>query len=380
MLKKTAIVLISALLIPCLQAMPAIAQRMDEAPLSAEEKAQAEQDIQIYTQQRKKLGLALFYQFNERYKESFPILTELTQKGNPVASFYYAEALYNGWGTSQPNAAKAEEIFRQGIKRITAMKKRGDGLISYTIYYAYLKGHGKPQNIEKAMRWLDISIEQGYGLALFDKAKIQENTGHFQEAFATYLKSAEKENPEAQFRLGLIYEKGENGIKQNYPQALGYYSQAVKYDHTKAEANLANLYYNGLGTAKNHNEALRLFRKAAAKGNAAAINGLGVMTLKGEGGLPKNQKEAFNLFAKSASLGDANGLKNLGNMYYNGIGTAADQSKAFTFYYKAAMLKDADAMHKVAVMYDNGLGITKDKAKADYWYNKLEKEGYTANR
>ena len=380
MLKKTVFILLSALFIPCLQAMPALAQRMEGKTLSAEEKAQAERDIQIYDQQRKRLGLALFYQFNERYKESFPILNELNQKGNPVASFYYAEALYNGWGTFPPNPARAEEIFSNGIKRITAMKKRGDGLISYTIYYAYLKGHGKPQNNEKAMRWLNISIEQGYGLALFDKAKIQENTGHFQEALATYLKAAEKDNPEALFRLGLIYEKGENGVKQNYTQALGYYSQAARKDHTKAEANLANLYYNGLGTAKNYNEALRLFKKAAEKGNAAAINGLGVMTLKGEGGLPKNQKEAFKLFAKSAYMGDANGLKNLGNMYYNGIGTAADQSKAFTYYYKAAMLKDPDAMHKVAVMYDKGLGTNKDKNKADFWYKELEKEGYTVNR
>jgi len=368
-------IIFSAILVPAIQTVPASAQN-DIMNLSAADEETAKKDLEIYNEQRKKLGMALFYQFNERYRESFPLLKEMAQQDNPVAAYYYAEALYNGWGTYPPNQAKAEEIFSQGIKRITAMKKRGDGLISYTLYYAYLKGHGKPMNMEKAMRWLDISVEQGYGLALFDKAQIEEKTGRFQEAMSTYLKSAETDNPEANFRLGLIYEKGENGVMQNYPQALNYYSKAARRDHTKAEANLGNLYYNGLGTAQNFAEALRLFQKAAGKGNAAAMNGLGVMALRGEGGMRKSTADAFKYFSAAARSGDSNALKNLGNMYYNGIGVDADKSRAFDYYRQSAMKDNPDAMYKVAVMYERGIGVEKNQTSANRWYDMLERKGY----
>ena len=60
---------------------------------------EAKNDLKIYNEQRKELGMALFYNFSEMYKESFPKLKSLHEKGNPAAAYYYAECLYNGWGT-----------------------------------------------------------------------------------------------------------------------------------------------------------------------------------------------------------------------------------------------------------------------------------------
>lgn len=341
--------------------------------------AMAEKDYSVYNEQKKELGKALFFLFSERYKESFPILQGLAQKDNPVASFYYAESLYNGWGVFPADRMKANDIFQQNINRIRGMMPKGDGLIPYTLYRAYQNGYGTPMDKQRAAKFLDIAIDKGYGLAIFDKAKEQEDNGHFQQALETYMLASRNGNPEANFRLGLIYETGENGVRQNYKEAFAYYSKAAEYGHIKAHANLGNLYYNGLGISQNSAEALRHFQAAAEKDNAAATNSLGVMYLKGEGGLPQNYNNAIRNFRKAAYFGDVNAYNNLGNMYFNGIGTKEDKAKAFDYYKKAAEQKNPEAMYKIAVMYEKGLGVREDKQKARKWYDALEDEGYDLN-
>ena len=104
----------------------------------------AKEDLKIYNDQRKELGMALFYSFSEMYKESFPKLKELYEKGNPVAAYYYAECLYNAWGTFYSDKPQAEEIFSKAIPRIHSLVFAGDGLVSYTLYQANTSGHGVP--------------------------------------------------------------------------------------------------------------------------------------------------------------------------------------------------------------------------------------------
>ena len=337
---------------------------------------ETEKDLSIYNEQRKQLGIAVLYNFSERYKESFPIFKELYQKGNPVAAFYYAECLYAGLGTFPPNPQEAEQVWASNIDKIKALLRKGDGLVAYTMYQAYQHGHGVQQDRQKADFFLAISIKKEYGLAIFDKAKLQEENGQFQQALQTYLEASRKGNPEADFRLGLIYETGENDIKQDYKLAMSYYMNASNYGHPKAMANLGNMYYNGLGTQQNLQEALRYFQKAAEKDNAAATNSLGVMYLKGEGGLPKNSNKALAYFQKSAFLGDITAYNNLGNMYFNGIGVNEDKAKAFEYYMKAAMQKNPEAMYKVAIMYEKGIGVQTNVTKAKKWRDALEREGY----
>lgn len=338
--------------------------------------ADVETDYQVYSKQRSKLKRALFLQFYEHYKKSFPLLKELAQNNDPVAAFYYAEALHNGWGVFPPNRQKAGEIFAKVIEDISALRVKQDGLISYTLYRAYDKGYGREENKGKAYYWLDNAIAQGYGIAYYDRAKLLEEAGHNIEALAMYKKAAELGTSEAYFRLGLIYERGETGIKQNYPEALNYYSKAAAEGHTKAEANLGAMYYNGLGTKQNYAEALRLFQKAAAKDNPAAINNLALMTLKGEGGLSADKPKALKLFHRAALFGDDNALKNLGNMHYKGIGIKANPEKAFKYYLLSAQKNNPDAMYKVAIMYEQGIGISKNAKEAEYWKTVLSEAGY----
>ena len=57
-----------------------------------------------------------------------------------------------------------------------------------------------------------------------------------------YRKEAHQGDREAQFHLGVMYEKGE-GVTQSYKQALYWYEKAAKQGYVAAQFNLGVIYY-----------------------------------------------------------------------------------------------------------------------------------------
>ena len=86
---------------------------------------------------------------------------------------------------------------------------------------------------------------------------------------------------------------------------------------------LGSLYENGRGVAKDDNEAVRWYRKAADQGYAIAQTGLGMCYLQGKGSA-KDSVEAVRWLRKAADQGDAYAQYNLGVMYDNGTGVPQD--------------------------------------------------------
>ncbi len=76
-----------------------------------------------------------------------------------------------------------------------------------------------------------------------------------------------------------------------------------------------------------HNEAARLYRRAAEQGHAGAQYMLGFMYANGEG-VPQNYAEAEEWYWKAAEQGDANAQYELGLMYEKGRGVPVDYVQA----------------------------------------------------
>ena len=80
---------------------------------------------------------------------------------------------------------------------------------------------------------------------------------------------------EAQFLRGLEFESGK-GVLQDYTQAAHCYVQAAEHNHSSAQLNLAMLYGQGQGVARDEAKSLMWLSRAAQLGNAAAQYRLGV--------------------------------------------------------------------------------------------------------
>ena len=173
---------------------------------------------------------------------------------------------------------------------------------------------------------------------LMGDAKAAFEAGREEEAVKLLTQAAEKGDAQAQFRLGLLCERG-RGVPKDDARAAAWYA------------------------------------KAAAQGNPKAANNLGTLYRLGRG-VPRDDARAFSFYLQSAKAPpDENPAKdreedreeaavwsNLGGMYHWGRGTAKDDAKARDAYLKAAKLDDPYAENNLAYMLEHGLGGPKDAA------------------
>lgn len=104
-----------------------------------------------------------------------------------------------------------------------------------------------------------ITAEEQYKMGLeFYEEKI------YEKALKHFNNAAEQGNPNAQFKLGLLYFCGD-GVAQNFVEAKKWFEKAYMKDNGPATYFLSCMYYNGDGTDVDKNKSRWLFEKASEK-------------------------------------------------------------------------------------------------------------------
>ncbi|KAK3845328.1 MAG: hypothetical protein J3R72DRAFT_436501 [Linnemannia gamsii] len=235
-------------------------------------------------------------------------------------------------------------------------------------------------------------------------------------AFASNIKDfiefhryiADGENPEAraaQFQLGILFYTG-NAVKVTIPRdyvkaggylkkvAEGFFTPKMTTDAAILEAKeqkkregrirdvddaafaaalLGKMYWRGEGFEASESEALYWFKKAALLDNAVALNGLGVMNLKGVAGFTADRKVAFDYFKKAADLHYPDAKVNLAMLYLE------EDPKyyvtALQYFSEAVKLQNFQAAYHLGEMYFHGRGITKQCEKASRYFKYVAERG-----
>jgi len=254
----------------------------------------------------------------------------------------------------------------------------------------YATGEGVTQDTQQAKEWLHKAVavaKDGWDFyKIGDASKALQD---YPNAILCYQKAAEQDNASAQFNLGLIYGKGQ-GVEQDYAQAIHWYRKAAtqankaafdtlmhlasREENAMAQCALGELYQTGKGVKQDYAQAVHWYSKAAEQGHADAQNNLGVMYQYRE-----NNAQAIHWLRKAAEQGHAKAQSRLARMYwmyYIGQGVKQDYAQAVHWYRKAAEQGHADAQNNLGVMYKNGQGVTEDNAQAIYWYQKAAEQGH----
>ena len=123
----------------------------------------------------------------------------------------------------------------------------------------------------------DLPDDVIWGLAMIGFASAQYQMGLSSsdplQAHYWFQLAAAKENAQAQYRLGLAYEKdliGENDIKVDLNKALFWYRKAAAQDHAWAQYRLARFYQKGMGVPQDKITAEHYDLAAARQGLAEA--------------------------------------------------------------------------------------------------------------
>lgn len=123
------------------------------------------------------------------------------------------------------------------------------------------------------------------------------------------------------------------------------------------------IYENGLGTPRSYEKAAYFYEKAAKKGDARAINNLGVMAAQGRGSSVSGQK-ALSYFRDAAARGSAAAHYNIGLMYDAGTSVGRSRASAAAEYRMAAEMGHAAAQQRLAEILRSGDGVQADPREA----------------
>jgi hypothetical protein len=138
-----------------------------------------------------------------------------------------------------------------------------------------------------------------------------------------YRPLAERGDPEAQYRIGRMYEFG-NGYPQDKAQGIAWIRKAAAQGHADAEQELGVIYATGDGVKQDNVQAVAWFRKAAEQGEATAQYNLGLLYAKGQG-VARDYAQAVDWWRKSAVQGNADAQFKLAVVYHTGQGATQDE-------------------------------------------------------
>ena len=117
-----------------------------------------------------------------------------------------------------------------------------------------------------------------------------------------YLLAANNGHVDAQFNLGIKYDKG-IGVEQSDTEAFNWYFKAAKSGHPEAQFNLANTYRDGRGVEANMERAVTLYKAASFNGVSQAQANLALSLHLGSG-VEQDNVMAY-VWASVASEGDS---------------------------------------------------------------------------
>jgi len=162
------------------------------------------------------------------------------------------------------------------------------------------------------------------------------------------LAEAKRNNPAAQYDLGLIYARGET-VARDDRQAARWFESAAKQGLPAAQFDLGVFYEQGRGVARDDALAFFWYQSAAEQGHARARHNLGTMLAEGKG-TPRNYDKAAHWFAKAAEAGITESLVSLGMLYERGQGRPRDTAQALAHYRKAAANGSKAAEKRIAAL------------------------------
>ncbi|KAI9260422.1 hypothetical protein EDC94DRAFT_611094 [Helicostylum pulchrum] len=131
--------------------------------------------------------------------------------------------------------------------------------------HCYYTGQGVEKDFHKAFDTYNKTVHHPkclVGIARLYHYGHGKFTADAINAFNWYKRAAAKEDPDAQYELGCIYNDGSLGVAINYTLAMALFLAAAKHDHVDSIVKIGILHFHGRGTEVNTDIACFHFKRA----------------------------------------------------------------------------------------------------------------------
>ena len=191
-----------------------------------------------------------------------------------------------------------------------------DPLFQYRKAKLYLDKDSPIYDPVEAVRWLELSADQGYEYAQYRLGKLYLAGTEVEQNVAYGLQcawQAEQQNNDcAQYLLGKIYLKGEL-VEQDLAQAESLLEKASAQGNSYAKYALAKMHLAGQASVSDEHKAIRLLKESAERNNMWAQYLLARLYLCADG-IPKDAEKALHWLKESATQKNQYAQYQLGKM------------------------------------------------------------------
>jgi TPR repeat protein len=203
--------------------------------------------------------------------------------GDQAAKMNYAIQLYEGSPLVERDLDVACVLFDELVADKAMLE-----VVSYYAGVILFRGQcGKTADKAAGIDLIRMAADHGMRSAERDMGKNSEFgwVGPVDEAqvLAWYGKAAGHGDPEAQWRVGMIYVNGEFGQRQDFAKAREHFEGSAASNYPNALTDLGSMYAAGEGVDRDFAKAKELYEQAAGAGAPRALRELAVMYAQGEG-------------------------------------------------------------------------------------------------
>ncbi|MBC6416184.1 MAG: bifunctional trypsin-like peptidase domain-containing/SEL1-like repeat protein, partial [Bdellovibrionales bacterium] len=166
------------------------------------------------------------------------------------------------------------------------------------------------------------------------------------EDFYRYLQG--EKVPQDYYKIGSAFKIEGLGVDENLiqEQVKKWFEISANQVNALAQYELAEMYFEGLGTEKDLEKGREWFEESARQGYALAQYRLAIMYFK-----EQDLENSRDWFEESAKQGYAKAQYNLAVIYYKGLGTEKDLEKGREWFKESAKQGFALAQYELAKMY-----------------------------
>ena len=239
-----------------------------------------------------------------------------------------------------------------------------DPLFQYCKVKLYLDKDSPIYDPVEAVRWLELSADQGYEYAQYRLGKLYLAGTEVEQNVAYGLQrawQAEQQNNDcAQYLLGKVYLKGEL-VEQDLAQAEALFEKASAQGNSYAKYSLAKMHLAGQTSVSDEHKAIRLLKESAERNNMWAQYLLGKFFFRREH-TEKNLAEAERLLTGSALQKNSQAQYLLARLYLCADGIPKDAEKALHWLKESATQKNQYAQYQLGKMLLFGKEVKRDVA------------------
>ena len=197
------------------------------------------------------------------FKLAFEILKPLADEGDSWSQYILSLMYESGQGV--------EKNQKESVKWLILAAESGVPKIQYDLGIRYFYGYGIEQNYNEAAKWWESSANAGiadsqYNLGLMYYRGIGVSKDK-NKARILIEKAASQAHDKAQHRLAMIYALDD----EDFLTSLSWLRESAKQNNTEAQYNLGIFYEKGYGVSKDLDKAKEWYQLAADQGLEVAI-------------------------------------------------------------------------------------------------------------